>query len=679
MQFYKIILKFECENEEKKYHVLNKKAMLMGMECQEYTERILDGKGYMFISSVTDRAMLMGMILKSVENTDYVKKIVDGFFSENDAQYEGIDIQETTFPILYLHLENARRDRYVDDEQEVLEALKIGDLNDARYTIGMDEKIIQNKTKKDVYSAAERQFTRDSLVEELDRIYAHNNCKKFCGHPVDYMIESDDVCSQTETVHIILEALYSARRIENRRYSIVELSGRCRPVKESINALYESAVGGTVVLKVQDMKIEDEGMLYENLELLEMFCCEARRHLRDVLTVICLPRQCQKIKKKIYDFYGEGTFVEIKDMVMYKDMVTKTFDRMAQDNNMESDQNLYRCIEAGRGYTVGDVNAIFDEWYVDKLRKSVYSQYGDIERVRRKAILEKTTGRAYQELNDMIGLSSAKQVINQVLDSYKAKKIFKSKGMPQDNSCRHMVFTGNPGTAKTTVARLFADIMKDNEILEIGQMIEVGRSELVGKYVGTTAQIVKRRFNEAKGGILFIDEAYSLVDDRSGSYGDEAINTIVQEMENNRDDVIVIFAGYPKKMERFLQTNPGLRSRIAYHVRFEDYNIDELCDIAKLLAKNKGFILSDGAILKIRTVMERAVQQSDFGNGRYVRNVIEKAINTQSSRLLRLDYDYVTAEDVRTITEEDIKIPEDNTENVRKIGFNVKLVDTDIN
>ena len=364
---------------------------------------------------------------------------------------------------------------------------------------------------------------------------------------------------------------------------------------------------------------------------------------------------------------------------MYKDMVMKTFDRMAHDNNMESDQDLYRCIEAGRGYTVRDVNAIFDEWYVDKLKKSVYSQYVDIESVRRKVILEKTKGRAYQELNDMIGLSSAKQVINQVLDSYKAKKIFKSKGMPQDNSCRHMVFTGNPGTAKTTVARLFADIMKDNEILEIGQMIEVGRSELVGKYVGTTAQIVKRRFDEAKGGILFIDEAYSLVDDRSGSYGDEAINTIVQEMENNRDDVIVIFAGYPKKMERFLQTNPGLRSRIAYHVKFEDYNIDELCDIAKLLAKNKGFILSDGAILKIRTVMERAVQQSDFGNGRYVRNVIEKAINTQSSRLLRLDYDYVTAEDVRTITEEDIEIPEDNTENVRKIGFNVKLADTDIN
>ena len=349
MQFYKIILKFECENEEKQYHVINKKAMLMGMECQEYTERILDDKGYMFISSVTDRAMLMGVILKSVENTDYVKKIVDGFFSENDAQYEGIDIQETTFPILYLHLENASRDRYVDDEQEVLEALKIGDLNDARYTIGMDEKIIQNKTKKDVYSAAERQFTRDSLVEELDRIYAHNNCKKFCGHLVDYMIESDDVCSQTETVHIILEALYSAQRIENRRYSIVELSRRCRLVKESINALYESAVGGTVVLKIQDMKFEDEGMLYENLELLELFCCEARRHLRDVLTVICLPRQCQKIKKKIYDFYGEGTFVEIKDMVMYKDMVMKTFDRMAHDNNMESDQDLYRCIEAGRG------------------------------------------------------------------------------------------------------------------------------------------------------------------------------------------------------------------------------------------------------------------------------------------------------------------------------------------
>jgi SpoVK/Ycf46/Vps4 family AAA+-type ATPase len=133
-----------------------------------------------------------------------------------------------------------------------------------------------------------------------------------------------------------------------------------------------------------------------------------------------------------------------------------------------------------------------------------------------------------------------------------------------------MIFTGNPGTAKTTVARLVAQILKENGILSNGNLYEVGRSNLVGKYVGHTAPLVRDAFNLAQGSVLFIDEAYSLVDDSPGSFGDEAINTIVQEMENRRDDMVVIFAGYPKPMEEFLNRNEGLRSRIAFHVAFDD-------------------------------------------------------------------------------------------------------------
>ena len=151
----------------------------------------------------------------------------------------------------------------------------------------------------------------------------------------------------------------------------------------------------------------------------------------------------------------------------------------------------------------------------------------------------------------------------------------------------HMVFTGNPGTAKTTVARLFAQIMKENGLLPVGDLIEVGRADLVGKYVGWTAPTVKAKFAAAKGSVLFIDEAYSLVDDKDGLFGDEAINTIVQEMENQRDDTVVIFAGYPDKMEQFLKKNPGLRSRIAFHIPFEDYKPAELLDIFTLMAKKQ--------------------------------------------------------------------------------------------
>lgn len=161
----------------------------------------------------------------------------------------------------------------------------------------------------------------------------------------------------------------------------------------------------------------------------------------------------------------------------------------------------------------------------------------------------------------------------------------------------------------------------------------------------------------------------SLVDDRSGSFGDEAINTIVQEMENHREDVVVIFAGYPNEMEKFLQKNPGLRSRIAFHVPFADYNADELCQIAQMMGKSKGVCFEEEALAKLTTAFEVARKQSDFGNGRYVRNLLEQAKMNQASRLLEYDFDAITAEEIKTIKAEDIVIPEVKTEVKRTIGF----------
>ena len=233
----------------------------------------------------------------------------------------------------------------------------------------------------------------------------------------------------------------------------------------------------------------------------------------------------------------------------------------------------------------------------------------------------------------------------------------------------HMVFTGNPGTAKTTVARLLAQIMQDNGLLSRGHLVEVGRADLVGKYVGWTAKCVKQKFKDARGGVLFIDEAYSLLDDRSGSYGDEAINTIVQEMENHREELMVIFAGYPDRMKEFLQKNPGLRSRIAFHVSFPDYNEWELCQIAQLMGKERGIEFTKAAMGKMRTVFRYIRKKDDFGNGRYVRSMLEQAQMNQAERLLKRDISSITDKELFTITAEDIETPAMEREERRGIGF----------
>lgn len=282
---------------------------------------------------------------------------------------------------------------------------------------------------------------------------------------------------------------------------------------------------------------------------------------------------------------------------------------------------------------------------------------------------EKVSGAAKEELKDMIGLTKTKSIIEKAMASYKLRKLCMDRGIAKDKASLHMVFSGNPGTAKTTVARLFATIMKEEKVLSTGNFVEVGRAELVGTHVGKTAPLVKKRFQEAKGGILFIDEAYSLCEHYENGFGDEAINTIVQEMENHRDNVIVIFAGYPDKMKHFLDKNPGLLSRIAFQVEFEDYSVDELCDITKLMLERKQMKITNQAMEKLRIDYENVKEQSDYGNGRFVRKMIEEAEMNLAERLLQLEEAKITLELLTTIEEVDVPDIGKQTHERFKIGF----------
>ena len=240
----------------------------------------------------------------------------------------------------------------------------------------------------------------------------------------------------------------------------------------------------------------------------------------------------------------------------------------------------------------------------------------------------------------------------------------------------NMVFYGSPGTAKTTVARLVSRIMYDKGMINKPKITEVGAADLVAAFVGQTAIKTSMVFEEAKGGVLFIDEAYALAND-AGGFNQEAIDTIIKEMENRRSDTLVIFAGYKDKMEEFIKKNPGFKSRISKYVDFPNYSIDELIQIFNKLCKDKGYTLKendkDWIEERISKYIEKIKDDKQFGNGRECRTILENAVNAQSKRLMEIND--ISDEDLMTLKSEDFEFLSESLEfgkeKKSQIGFKV--------
>lgn len=238
-----------------------------------------------------------------------------------------------------------------------------------------------------------------------------------------------------------------------------------------------------------------------------------------------------------------------------------------------------------------------------------------------------------KEMDEIVGLENVKKYIYSLKDMVTMKKRREAQGLKSTNITMHMIFTGNPGTGKTTMARLIARYLKALGVLKNGQLVEVTRADLVAQYVGQTAPKTKQVIQASLGGVLFIDEAYALYRGKEDNFGLEAIDTLVKEMEDHRDDLVIVLAGYTKEMDDFLKANSGLKSRFPNTLEFPDYTPSQLVDIACNIAQGKDYTISEAAKAKLLTYLN-AHKQQNSGNGRLARNIVEEAILNQASRLM---------------------------------------------
>ncbi|MFM9533535.1 AAA family ATPase [Lysinibacillus sp. IITD104] len=293
--------------------------------------------------------------------------------------------------------------------------------------------------------------------------------------------------------------------------------------------------------------------------------------------------------------------------------------------------------------------------YFNEEGKIIYSgEFINDERLRITPEVEQEIAKLQKQLDSLVGLPNAKKELHNLINFIKIQSLRVDHGLTSFPITYHLVFSGNPGTGKTTVARIIGQIYKHLGVLSSGHFVETDRAGLVAGYVGQTALKVQEVVNKAKGGVLFIDEAYSLINDKQDAFGKEAIDSLLKTMEDLRDDLVIIVAGYTELIEEFLQSNPGFKSRFNHFVQFDNFSTDELYDIFAMLCQTNDYRFGEAFAQHMKTQLRHMPIETipNFSNGRYIRNLFEKLVTIQSNRLIQQAT--ISREELMTFEEQDI-------------------------
>lgn len=469
----------------------------------------------------------------------------------------------------------------------------------------VEEKILEEQTLtlEECRQRAHEILGSSSLYEELDRIYSPENQQIYKGHPVHYLISAGAWGAAEDIYELLIKALYNNKRLISNRITLFREVQRKGYKDSRYQKVIEAGEGGTVIIELKSnegmgrfatdfhefTKRTGEILEKQKKDTLFIFVEITGKSLNDDDAIDNILKKADIIQIT----EGTGTLQDARDYL------TELVEQV--DFGTEDKSDVYDYLAEAETYSVTDIFNAYNAWYGSGLKTHVYRAYR--EKKSFQVEVTRVPNKPYDTLQEMIGLTEVKTVIDEIIAASKVVRARERMGL------------------------------------------------------------------NTQGGILFIDEAYALVDS-SNTYGAEAINTVVQMMENYRDSVIVIFAGYSEKMQTFLEQNEGLKSRIAFHLSFPDYSPEELTDILTLMSQKRDYQIDEEAKEYCKELFCNAVKEENFGNGRYVRNILDQAIIKQSARILKMETrEDISREEICRLKREDFRIHEIVKNNEKRIGF----------
>ncbi|HRR95443.1 MAG TPA: AAA family ATPase [Candidatus Ratteibacteria bacterium] len=511
---------------------------------------------------------------------------------------------------------------------------------------------------------------KNSIVEMVDstkEFYERSGKDKSTPLNLNVIIVGSAGTGKTKLSEILAKLYFNAGLVEKENPLCIDAVDYSSFMRDFDNNFAKAKDGVLIVDNIEKLVSKEESQEIHNLDKL---LNRMEKSKNNPVVILC-GRQTDGTKKFI-DTPGVKTLFHIfklEDLSpeQMHEIAIKQFKQLGFSLQKEADEKLFKLFKhlvktKDSSFANGkEVEKRVDD-IIKKHSSRITPSRPDNRKIQDEDIEgdipeERTEEEILKALDSLIGLAEIKKTIRDLINQVKMEQDRIKKGLSKKTSISmHMVFTGNPGTGKTTVAKLLGEILAAIGVLPKGHVVTVDKSGLIAEYVGQTAPKVNKAVDEAMGGILFIDEAYGLVDNMKGGYGNDAIETLLQRMENDRGKFIVIAAGYPKEMEEFLNSNQGLRSRFNRFFHFEDYKPDELLEIYKVMAKAEKYTIDPEAEIKLKQLFNTlySTRDKNFANGRTVRNIFQRSIILQSNRLVGVDNEnelsIIRKEDIPDVT-----------------------------